>query len=90
MSDRQAFSRENLIATIIEVGMMRRDVATDVADAILARWPMVSRDVLKWVGEVYPATTRDGAACVDMTWGEWAALRAALGLHPQPPRKYRR
>lgn len=37
MSDRQAFAREKLISLIIDVGMLRRDVATDVADAILTR-----------------------------------------------------
>lgn len=35
MSDRPAFARERLISLIIDVGMLRRDVATDVADAIL-------------------------------------------------------
>ena len=35
MSDREAFERERLISLIISVGMLRRDVATDVADAIL-------------------------------------------------------
>lgn len=37
MSDRAAFERERLVSLIIEVGMMRRDVAVDVADAILRR-----------------------------------------------------
>lgn len=36
MSDRRAFERERLVSVIIDVGMMRRDVACDVADAIIA------------------------------------------------------
>lgn len=44
MSDRSAFEREQLISLIIGVGMMRRDVATDVADAILSRWAKGIRD----------------------------------------------
>lgn len=35
MSDRDGFERERLISLIISVGMMRRDVAVDVTDAIL-------------------------------------------------------
>jgi hypothetical protein len=37
MTDRPAFARERLISLIIDVGMLRRDVATNVADAILSR-----------------------------------------------------
>lgn len=37
MSDRAAFERERLVSIIIDKGMMRRDVACDVADAILAQ-----------------------------------------------------
>lgn len=43
MSDRPAFEREQLISLIIDVGMMRRDVATDVADAIISKWKAVAR-----------------------------------------------
>lgn len=39
-SDRDNFERERLISLIIDVGMMRRDVATDVADAVLKRWTL--------------------------------------------------
>jgi hypothetical protein len=43
MSDRGAFERERLVSLIIDVGMMRRDVAADVADAVLARWRLASK-----------------------------------------------
>lgn len=43
MSDRASFEREQLVSLIIDVGMMRRDVAQDVADAILTRWKPLAR-----------------------------------------------
>lgn len=43
MSDRENFERERLVSIIIDVGMMRRDVAVDVAAAILERWRLASR-----------------------------------------------
>lgn len=43
MSDRESFERERLVSLIIDVGMMRRDVAADVADAVLARWRLASK-----------------------------------------------
>lgn len=42
---------------------------------------------LEWVDQVYPGKDRNGAAVVCMTWIEWNALRAALGLPIQPERK---
>lgn len=47
MSDREAFERaferERLVSTIIDVGMLRRDVAEDVAAAISGRWRLASK-----------------------------------------------
>jgi hypothetical protein len=43
MGDRESFERERLVSLIIDVGMMRRDVATDVADAVLSRWRLASK-----------------------------------------------
>lgn len=43
MSDRDAFEKERLVALIIDRGMMRRDVAVDVAFAILDRWRLASK-----------------------------------------------
>lgn len=45
------------------------------------------RAALKWVEQVHPRKTRDGGAAVEMTWEEWNALRRALGLREQPPRR---
>lgn len=42
-SDRADFERERLVSMIIGVGMLRRDVAADVADAVLARWRLASK-----------------------------------------------
>lgn len=39
--------RDRLIKQIIETGMLRRDVATDIADAILARWRLMPRTVVR-------------------------------------------
>ena len=33
-----ASERDKMISTIVSVGMLRRDVATDIADALLAKW----------------------------------------------------
>lgn len=43
------------------------------------------RAALKWVDEVHPTPTTDGAAMVLLTWQEWNALRSALGLSEQKP-----
>lgn len=49
------------------------------------------RAALKWVDEVYPETLRDsGGANVHITWEEFNAMRAALGLLPRKPRPRRR
>ena len=41
---------------------------------------------LAWVDEVYPDTTLDGgAANINITWEQWNALRASLGLPMQRP-----
>jgi hypothetical protein len=44
------------------------------------------RAALAWVGQVHPATNREGSnAVIHTTWDEWNALRRALGLLEQRP-----
>lgn len=58
-SDRENFERERLVSLIIDVGMLRRDVATDVADAILKRWTLQSGvDRAVWE-QAYQTDTRN-------------------------------
>ena len=49
VSDRAAFERERLVSIIIDKGMMRRDVACDVADAIFIHvTPICEHDFQGW------------------------------------------
>lgn len=59
VSDRPAFERERLISLIIDVGMMRRDVAIDVADAILARWTLQNAAERAAWEQAYQTDTRN-------------------------------
>ena len=43
------------------------------------------RRVLAWVDQVYPGKTRDGGAIVHLTWEEFNAMRAVLGLPMRNP-----
>lgn len=66
-SDRENFERERLISLIIDVGMMRRDVATDVADAILKRWALqngAERAVWEQAYQIDARNMRDKLASV--------------------------
>lgn len=44
---------------------------------------------LKWVDEVLPEPLPQGGCCVEMTWEEYNAMRALIGLEPRKPRTYR-
>lgn len=51
------------------------------------------REVMAWVDQVYPESLPDELAngCwVEMTWGEYNAMREAIGLTPRKPRPKRK
>jgi hypothetical protein len=51
--------------------------------ATLQRSADEMREALSWVGEVYPATSPEsGGAIVHMTWEQFNAMRAQVGLKP--------
>jgi hypothetical protein len=51
--------------------------------ATLQREADEMREALTWVGEVYPATNPEsGGAIVHMTWEQFNAMRAQVGLKP--------
>lgn len=55
--------RDRIIQKIIDVGMIRRDVATDIATAILQSWWVQPKPCPHTMGKIYPTEVGSARQC---------------------------